>query len=196
MARLVELGPLTHPGNHLLVIVVGGVGQHLQEFGVAGGAATVLRWAAALAVAATRLGLTGAQDIDVVVPAVAEVVQVAKPGRQLGQPHPGLVVFVAVELHVRHAVADLADVGADVGGDHELVQVAVGPADRDLQQVVQLGQRARGGHIQHPQHGRGHLPQRDSQPDRAHRPTLVQLSRAPTAATTPPAVLARGVRMS
>jgi hypothetical protein len=64
----------------VFVIVMGRIGQHLDKFGVAGGAAAVLRRAAALAVTAARLCLPGSEDLVVVGPAVAEVVELAEPG--------------------------------------------------------------------------------------------------------------------
>src|SRR5688572_25498689 len=61
-------------------------------------------------------------DLDGVLPAVAEVVEVLEPGRQVSQPRRGLVLDLEVgPVRVRHAVAHT------VG--HELVQMAVRPTE-------------------------------------------------------------------
>ena len=83
---------------------------------------------------------------------------------EASQPHPGLVHLVVRPLLVRYPVADAAC--------DELVQVAVGPSDRHLQQLVQLGQRARRRHVDHTQHPRSDLAQRHPQPNGPHPPTL------------------------
>lgn len=60
--------------------------------------------------------------------------------REGAQRHDGLVEFVLGRIHPEHAVALLTD--------HELVQVGVSPAEPRLEQLVELGQSAGGGHLQ------------------------------------------------
>ena len=63
---------------------VTGVGQHVEQLGVAGRAADVFGRAGALAVHAARRRATRTEHADLVGPVVAEVVQVGKPGAQIG----------------------------------------------------------------------------------------------------------------
>ena len=163
-AGLVEGSELTGPVAHLLMVVTLRISQHRLNLGVALRPTAVLRRAGSFAVHTTGLIGTRSKKLDVVSPPVTEVVQIDKPLRQAPQPHPGLVDLVVRPLLVRHPVADVA-------GD-ELVQMAVGPPERHLQQVVQLGQHARRRHVDHTQHPRSDLAQRHPQPDCPHRPTL------------------------
>ena len=163
-AGLVERSQLTGPVAHPLMVVTLRIGQHRPQLGVARRPTAVLRRANSFAVHTTRLIGTRPKKLDVVSPPVTEVVQIDEPLRQAPQPRTGLVHLVVRPLLVRHAVADAA-------GD-ELVQVAVGPPDRHLQQLVQLGQRARRRHVDHTQHPRSDLAQRHPQPNGPHRPTL------------------------
>jgi hypothetical protein len=77
---LVEVRQLPGPRPQVSVLFVGGIGEHLQQLGVADGAAAILRRARALAVPTTGLSITGSEHLDVVLPAVAEVVEVVEAG--------------------------------------------------------------------------------------------------------------------
>jgi hypothetical protein len=74
------------PGEHVLVLLVGRIGDRGEEFGIAPGPAHVLGRAAArcgdeLRVESLRVGLADALDADDVVPAVAKVVEIMnRPG--------------------------------------------------------------------------------------------------------------------
>lgn len=74
------------PGEHVLVLLVGRIGDRGEEFGIAPGPAHVLGRAAArcgdeLRVEGLRVGFADALDPDGVVPAVAKVVEIMdRPG--------------------------------------------------------------------------------------------------------------------
>jgi hypothetical protein len=130
--RLVEVGqPIAHPRAQVLVLVVVRVGEHVEQLGVPARPAAVLRRAGALAVHAARLGAASPEQLNVVLPVIAEVIDIAEPGWQVRESHGSLVALVVEVVHVRHAITQPA-------GD-ELVQMAVGPAQRHPQHVVQLG---------------------------------------------------------
>ena len=95
-------------------------------------------------------------------PPVAEVVEVDESRRQRGQPHAPLVGLVLVVPVVERYRED-SRVGA------VLVQVRVGPAERDLQHLVQLVQGDRGRDVDHPLHPGRDLAQGHPQPGGPHR---------------------------
>jgi hypothetical protein len=74
--------PVTGPPPHVLVLRVVGIGQHMEKLGVTRGAAHVLRRAGALTVDDAGLIAPRTDHFDLVLPAVAEVVQVGEAGGQ------------------------------------------------------------------------------------------------------------------
>jgi hypothetical protein len=160
---LVEVAQLgAGPLPHLVVLVIVRVGQHFQQVFVPVRAAAVFRRAGALPEDASDLVGAGAEDLDVVFPAVAEVVEIREGRRQVFQVMLGLVLLL-------HPVVVIGrnPVGGLVRSD-ELVQVAVGPADGDLEEVVQFRQGAVRRDVDHPCHDRLHLAKGDPQTSSPH----------------------------
>lgn len=152
--------PVPDPGAHGLVLRVSGIGQGSEELGVAVGAAAVLGRAGALPTNASRLITTAREHLDLMLPAVTEVVFVDEVRRQRGDRH---APFVDLGLAVFERN------GVDGGVGAELVEVRVGPAECDLQDLVQLNEGDGGGYVDQPLHPRLHLAHGDPQPDRPHR---------------------------
>lgn len=95
-AGVVEAEPL----EHVLVFVVGGVGEDLPEVGVAPGAAAVLGRAGSLGgdqcgVVGVGIGVEQVFDGDLVLPVVAEVVGVAEASADVGEFVEGDLALVA-----------------------------------------------------------------------------------------------------
>ena len=137
--------------------------QRLQQLGVAVRAAAVLRRAGTLTTDTARQLIAAAEHLHIVLPPVTEVVGIDEPRRQRGQRHPPLIDLSLTVVPVFERDRIDSCVGA------ELVQVRVGPAERDLEHLVQLVEGDRVGHVDHPLHPRHHRTHRDSQPSGPHR---------------------------
>ncbi len=140
------------------------VGEHVEQFGVPTGSAAVFGRAGTMPVHAARRRAAGPEHLDVVGPAIAEVVEVFELGAEIGQPGTG---FVTLVLGPHLLAGNLHPVGF-LRCD-ELVQMRVGPPDRGLQQLVQLGQGRRRWHIDHPGDGRLDVTQHHPQARGVHR---------------------------
>lgn len=106
--KIESVAPRASPRTQVFVVRVRGVGDRRAELGIAAGAATVLRRAGAVALDAARLGSTRAEGLDVVFPAIAEVVVVDERRRQVPQRGGALVAQVRIvvgEVRIRYAVA-------------------------------------------------------------------------------------------
>jgi len=133
----------------LIVLLVGGVLQHLHELGVAPDAAAVVGRGGTPPTRAPRVPrrLVVVEYLlhqDVVVPVVAEVVGVAQRAVQRGGD--------LLQRHRCFRAATQVGVGGTetaVGG-FEDVQVAVVPAECDLDDGVQPGEADVGGHLEAP----------------------------------------------
>jgi hypothetical protein len=166
------------PDQHLLVLGVGRVAQRGAEPFVAGGPAAVLGWARPLGVDAAHPVPARPENPDLVLPGVPEVVEVGERGGQRGQRDCGLVDLIG-------ATTVLARCPVPGGSGVELVQVAVGPPHAGLQQLVDLGQGAHRGDVEHSQHLRVDIAEPYLQPGRPHAATL---DRTTTGRTAPRAV--------
>lgn len=133
---------VAHPLDDVLVVWMLLVSDRLQDGGVAVDTATFLRRAGAFAINAAGSVSTGAEPLDVVLPSVAEVIQIDERVRQIGQRRPGLVPLVWIRVLVGETVTTITG--------NELVQVTVRPAQRDLQDLVQSVKPNRGRHIEQP----------------------------------------------
>ena len=98
-------------------------------------------------------------EADLVSPQVKEVIFVKEPlfraKVQVPQPYLGWVIAEANTTGLVHAVS--------LAADDELVQMGICPAHRDLQGVVQIGNRAITAHQQPPPDKRADLAQPYSQ---------------------------------
>ena len=109
-------------------------------------------------------------------PAVAEVVEVLEPSGQITQSRLGLVLDLqVVPVRIRHAVAHA------VGG--ELVQMAVRPTERGLEQIVQLPQRGVRGNVDHADDGRLDVSHGDPETGGPHARTVRRFTAPRPAAT-------------
>ena len=147
------------------MVLVLRVGENPPQVRVTRRTAAVLRRAPTTAVHTAGGLVAPPEDLDGVLPAVAEVVEVLEPGRQVSQPRRGLVLDLEVgPVRVRHAVAHT------VG--HELVQMAVRPTECSLEQLVQFRERRRCRDVDHPDDGRLDVAHGDPQPGGPHARTV------------------------
>ena len=148
------------PPEHLLVFVVVGVGEDAPEVRVSPGAAAVLWRAGALGddqdrVGDVRVGVEQVFDDDLVLPVVAEVVGVAEASAEVDElAECDLALVAEPELGIGVAELLLAE------GEH--VHVVVLPAERCLEDLVQVIEAGVGAEMQPPPDRRlGHAEQLD-----------------------------------
>jgi len=167
---LIDLGQIEYLGielpadplGQLLMAFVLEVGEGLKEFRVAADAAAILGRAGPRAGQADGADLLAAVgwgdlfDLDLVLPAVADVVDVDELVTGLGR---GVAEVDGV------VIADVAPLGVGLGvavwADLEHVEVAVGPAHGALEDVVELGEGEVAGDEDAAPDGRGGAEQND-----------------------------------
>ena len=140
--ELLGIEPVANPLENLLMLIVFGILERIQEVGVAIGTAAVLRRARTLPLDASRVANAAfaAQrllDIDDVPPIIPEIVIVEEKGRPLlgkvAEPNEAGIPF---------GLATKIKIGALFAVDHEGVRVRVFPTHANLNDVVQFRQRA------------------------------------------------------
>jgi hypothetical protein len=122
--------------------------------------ADVFGGACALSRDDARLVTSGSDYYHLVLPAVAEVVEVAQAIRQRSERHGRLVALVIRPVDVGHPVTDVAR--------YELMQVRVCPPEGRLQKIVQLGKENTRRDIEDPHYGWLYLAHRDFKTSRLH----------------------------
>ena len=166
LVDIVVVEGLPIPGQHLFVLVVERIESRLEKPHEAGDASDILGRAAPLAGDERRIvdvgfPISNVLDEDVVAPVVAEVVDVEEPLDapidEGSQADPRRVVDLALEeLVVRKGLA------VDAIVDHELEQMRIGPADGDVDGVVQGQQGGGERDVDAPPERRLDLPELDS----------------------------------
>ena len=124
------------PAKMRLVVVMVGVADGFEKISIGPGAADILRRSSAGSLQAfgmTGQGIEGQpfRDPDHVGPVVAEIVEIAE-GQflpcEIRQPDFGVVE----DPHAAKAIVKLVEVAIAQAADPELMQMAVGPAERGL----------------------------------------------------------------
>ena len=149
------------PGQGPTVLGVSRIGNDLEEVRVTRRAADILRWAGSGAGDAgrgARRGIYSDQALEcyVVLPVVAEVVDVDEGlvwrATEVAKPNRGLVECASVTLELR--LTELLGITVAQPADHVLVEMTVPPAERRLDDPVQLAEmKAPGDHELAPDRG-------------------------------------------
>jgi len=144
----------TGPPFGIAVLGIVGVGDDVEEAGIAADAADILGWTSTPAPDAARTARRRVEgeeplELDDVLPVVAEVIDVKKAEAfaavEIAQAHVAFVEAAGVVLEL-----GLAEFGIAVGqaADAELVQVAVPPAEGGLDDAMQLAEMEAARHDQ------------------------------------------------
>ncbi len=136
------------------------VSHHSAELDVAMRSADVLGGAWPLPRDDAREITSGSDSHYLVLPAVAEVVEVDEAIRQRPERHGRLIALVVRPVEVGHSIADAAR--------YELMQVRVGPTEGHLQKIVQFGKENPRRDIEDPHYGWLYLAHRDFETSRLH----------------------------
>ncbi len=148
----------------MFVLRLVGVSDHPAELDVAVRPADVFGGACALPGHDARPVTSGPDYHHLVLPAVAEVVEVGEAIGQRPERHGRLVALVVRPVEVGNSVADVAR--------YELVQMRVGPTEGRLQKIVQLGKENPRRDIEDPHYGWQYLAHRDFETSRLHAADL------------------------
>ncbi len=135
------------PAFGFAVVGMLGVGDDLEEIGIAADTTDILGWAGTSTVDAAgrarrRVESEEPLDVDDVLPVITKVIEVDKPqafgAGEVEQAHGVLVEAAGIAPEL--GLADLVRIAVGQSADLELVQVVVPPPERGLEDAMELAE--------------------------------------------------------